>query len=102
MLKFGSKVTHVLDCPESNKEEYSRVKAFSHSEQVKQICPLLLPVSEKDLEDHNRPARVELEAALKKEFHDIRMIHSQLGLTYDFYPKEKAFFDTEKVIKLDE
>ena len=75
------------------------MKAFAHSEQVKQICPLLLPVSEKDLEDHNRAARLELDAALKKEYDDIQMIHSQLGLNYDFYPKDKAgFVEKEKII----
>jgi hypothetical protein len=37
--------THILDLPESNKLEYARAKALVHTNLVKQICPLLMPVS---------------------------------------------------------
>ena len=46
MLKFGPDVVHILDCPESNKEEWARGKAFALSHVIKQICPLLLPVTD--------------------------------------------------------
>ena len=57
MSKFGGDVTHILDCPESNREEYARSKAFSLSHMIKQICPLLIPVTEQDLVDHSLQKR---------------------------------------------
>lgn len=35
MNKFGANVTHLLDCPETNKEEYARAKAFALSDMIK-------------------------------------------------------------------
>ena len=46
MLKFKPGTIHVLDTPESNKSEYARAKACSHSHLVKQICPLLIPITQ--------------------------------------------------------
>jgi len=46
MLKWGPHVTHILDSPDTNREEYARVKASSLSQMVKQICPLIIPVTE--------------------------------------------------------
>jgi len=43
--KLGASTMHVIDCPETNKQEYARQKAFAYSTLVKQICPLLVPVS---------------------------------------------------------
>ena len=65
MMKFGPHVTHILDCPESNKEEYSRSKAFQLSQMIKQICPLLVPVTDQDLHDHTYEKRQEMNETLQ-------------------------------------
>lgn len=40
-----SQATHILDLPESNKQEYARAKPLNYSNLINQICPLLMPVS---------------------------------------------------------
>jgi hypothetical protein len=52
IVKCYLNATHVLDIPETNKAEYARAKAMHHTNMVKQICPLLIPVSAKELEDY--------------------------------------------------
>lgn len=85
MMKFGPNVTHILDCPESNKEEYARSKAFQLSQMIKQICPLLVPVSDRDFTDHKLNKRTEMEATLRKEKEDIKLLHTEIGLVYQLY-----------------
>ena len=46
MQKFGPDVVHILDCSESNKEEWARGEAFAFYHKTKQICPLLIPVTD--------------------------------------------------------
>lgn len=81
MTKFKHAV-HVLDCPESNKQEYSRMKGFTLSHIVKQICPLLVPVTEQDMIDNTLENRTLLEQSLG----EYNFLHSALGLIVDMYP----------------
>lgn len=65
MNKFGNHVIHVLDCPETQKPTYSTVKGLAVSYLIKQICPHLLPVSDRDLTDYNEQLRQQVEADCK-------------------------------------
>ena len=59
-----------------------------HTNRVKQICPLLIPVSEKELEDYNQQTRSEVENELMKESNGrLKHVHAKIGLAYDMYPK---------------
>ena len=80
MLKFGPDVAHILDCPETNKEEWARGKAFTLSHIIKQICPLLIQVSEQDLEDYHVQERKDMEAVIKSDADKTELIHSKIGL----------------------
>jgi hypothetical protein len=60
MAKLGSEeegVIHVLDSPESNRVQNVRTRAMSTSHLIRQICPLLIPVSDKEIKDANEPVR---------------------------------------------
>ena len=65
---------------------------------TKQICPLLLPVTELDLQDHTLQKRQEVEEAIRKENADIKLLHSQLGLVYELYPTPKV--DDKEVLQM--
>lgn len=97
MLKFGPHVEHILDCPETQKPEHARARALQHTYRVKQICPLLIPVSESELIEFNGKLREEVDAELAAVSEKkLRFVHSELGLSYEMFPKESA-----KYIKVD-
>ena len=59
MAKLGTEgeVVHVIDSPESNRLQNVRTKAIANTHLIRQICPLLIPVSDKELEDFSEPVR---------------------------------------------
>jgi hypothetical protein len=54
MGRFGPKVIHVLDCAETNLAQNMRTKAFHQSHLTRQICPLIVPVSDREMEDYTQ------------------------------------------------
>jgi hypothetical protein len=89
MAKLGSQaegVMHILDTPETNRLQNVRTKAISHSHLIRQICPLLIPVSDKEIEDLNEASRETLDKDLKDEGSILNWIHSEVGLVYNFKP----------------
>jgi len=47
--KFGSKVNHILDCPEFNIPVLSKSKATFFTDRIKMVCPLLFPTSSQNI-----------------------------------------------------
>ena len=76
ILKFDTDVMHVLDSIESCKESYPRQRAQALSNMIKQICPLILPVSERELQDHNLGKRDEIAKVFAEQAQKIQYVHS--------------------------
>jgi hypothetical protein len=84
MLKFGDHVQHILDCPETAKPENARMRAFLHTHRVRQICPLLIPVVESEI-DRNKETREQVTRELTEA--KLNMEHAKLGLKWIMHPK---------------
>lgn len=74
------------------------MRAFMHTYRVKQICPLLIPVLQSEIQDYNKEARdqIDQEFVLDK----LKVVHAKLGLSYNMYPKETSNFDSTDVIEM--
>ena len=48
---WGPEVKHILDCPESNIPILSKSKANYHTEKIKMVCPLMIPVQGGDIKE---------------------------------------------------
>ena len=44
MSRFDKTVMHVLDCSETNREEYSKTRAITLSKMIKLISPPIIPL----------------------------------------------------------
>ena len=73
MMKFGNQVQHFLDCPETNKTEYSRLRALNLTDIVQQICPQIVNTPDRDYVDHKLEKREEFETIFRKEKEDIKI-----------------------------
>ena len=82
MMKFGDHVQHMMDCPDTNKEQYSRQRALNLVDVVKQICPKIVSIPDRNYIDHKLEKREEMEATLLEEKSTLKIQHSELGLLY--------------------
>ena len=53
IARFDSSVIHILDCAETNREEYAKQRAVTLSNMIKEICPPLIPISKKQLQNND-------------------------------------------------
>jgi hypothetical protein len=101
MLKFGEHVTHILDCPETAKPENARLRAFMHTNRVRQICPLLIPVTQSEMSDYNLQMRSQVDQVLMADSNNkLRHVHAKIGLAFDMFPKKSAKFDLTGVVEM--
>jgi hypothetical protein len=96
MLKFGQHVTHILDCPETTKPENARLRAIMHTNRVRQICPLLIPVTQSEMADYNAETRSQLNHELDNN--KLKFMHAKIGLAFDMFPKKGA--DNSGVVEM--
>ena len=85
MMKFGGHVQHIMDCPDTNKEQYSRMRALNLVDVVKKICPKIVNIPDRNYIDHKLERREEMEATLLKDKSNLKIQHSELGLLYQLY-----------------
>lgn len=95
MLKFGANVMHILDCPETAKPENARLRAFMHTNRVRQICPLLIPVTQTEMADYNAETRLQIDLELEGK---LKHVHAKVGLAFEMFPKAKV--DNSGVIEM--
>ena len=69
---------------------------------IKQICPLLLPVTDQDLKDYNSEARKFIDELLQQEVQSLKYAHSQLGLSFNMCPIKPAFLDKSGTIEMND
>jgi hypothetical protein len=50
--QWGPGVKHILDCPESNIPVLSKSKANYHTEKIKMVCPLLIPIQSGEIKEN--------------------------------------------------
>ena len=63
------------------------MRAAANTNRVKQICPLLIPVLDNELEDYNLQTRSELDIELMKESNGkLKHVHAKLGLAWEAGP----------------
>jgi hypothetical protein len=65
---------------------------------VKQICPLLIPVTQSEIVDYNKTTRAEVDQEMIEL--KLRAVHAKLGLAFDMYPRNTAKFDAKDVIEM--
>lgn len=68
---------------------------------AKQICPLLIPVSEQELEDFNAPTRTKMMQELSEQHQGLKFAQSQLGLVMNLFPRKAAHYDESQLIDFD-
>jgi hypothetical protein len=101
MLKFGPHVQHILDCPETSRPENGRMKAMMHTHRVKQICPLIIPVTDDEIADYNAKTREAVDLELMEASNQkLRHAHAKLGLAWEMFPRAKAKFDETGVFEM--
>ena len=62
---------------------------------VKQICPKIVSIPDRNYIDHKLERREEMEATLLEEKSTLKIQHSELGLLYQLYGK----VDSEELIR---
>jgi len=99
MTKFGPDTIHVLDCAETNLVQNIRSKAAHQSFLTRQICPLLVPISDREIHDSTGKYRQQLDKELAEEGLIMKHIHSEIGLVYHFGPDKIEGVDRSELVK---